>query len=253
MSAILRHPLRVLARTLWLGWQLAVAAADYLLTTAFRRGPSKRALQGRWLQRNSRRVLRVVNAQWRSDGPIPQRGLLVTNHLSYSDILVIAALTPATFVSKIEIKHWPVFGFFSRLAGTIFVEREKRADVGRVGREIKQALDAGSLLVLFAEGTSSDGETVLPFKSALLEPVVGQDCPITAGLISYAIDDGDLKEDIYYWRDTSIVPHLFNLMTKRIFSACVSFIPIANPAADRKELARQLHAEVLRMKQTPGA
>jgi 1-acyl-sn-glycerol-3-phosphate acyltransferase len=249
MSAILHHPLRVLGRSLWLAWQFAVATADYLLTTAFRKPELKRTRRGQWLQRNSRRILRVLKVEWRSEGPLPQRGLLVTNHLGYMDILVIAAITPAAFVSKSEIKNWPVFGFFSRLAGTVFIERARRADVSRAGAEIKQALDGGALLVLFAEGTSSDGETVLPFKSALLEPVIGKNCPVTAGLISYSIADGDAREDIYYWGDMTLVPHIFNLIAKRSFSACVTFAPVSNPASDRKELARQLHAEVLRMKQ----
>lgn len=98
-----------------------------------------------------------------------EKGLLVSNHLSYVDVLVIGAITPAIFVSKNEARHWPVFGALARLAGTIFVRRDKRTDVARLAAEIKNALDAGVLVVLFPEGTSSAGARVLPFKSALLQ------------------------------------------------------------------------------------
>lgn len=250
MLAILRHPIRVLVRSLWLTWQFTVAAADYGLTVAFRKPGSLHYLRGQWLQRNSRRVLRVFDVAWGSSGPVPERGLLVCNHLSYVDVLAIAAVTPTAFVAKREVRGWPVFGWFAKIAGTVFVHREKRTDVSRASAEIKEAIDSGVLLVLFAEGTSSNGETVLPFKSALLEPVVALNCPLSAGLVAYTIADGDVREDVYYWRDMTLVPHLLNLMTKRNFSVNVSFTPVPEPAADRKELARQLHAEVLRMKKS---
>src|SRR6185436_7426012 len=108
-------------------------------------------------------VLRLLAADIGSDGPCPRDGLLVSNHLSYLDILVLATLTPAVFVSKSEVKNWPVFGWFARMAGTIFLQRTRRADVVRISEEITTVLRGGHLVVLFPEGTSSNGRQVLPF------------------------------------------------------------------------------------------
>jgi len=247
-----KHPLRMTGRGLWLCGAFLFAALDYVVTVAFGKKERRSTARGLWLQRNSRRVLRVVRTQIRIGGPVPKRGLLVCNHLSYLDILVIAATAPASFVSKSEIRHWPVFGWFARIAGTIFVRREKRSDVTRAASEMKAALEAGLLLVLFAEGMSSNGETVLPFKSSLLEPAAKSTHPLQVGYINYAIEDGDVVEEVYYWRDMTLLPHLLNLLSKRRLSARVVFAPVPEAKMGRKELARKLHAEVLGLKNGMG-
>jgi 1-acyl-sn-glycerol-3-phosphate acyltransferase len=198
-------------------------------------------------------MLRVFNLELRASGAIPTRGLLVCNHLSYLDILALGALAPGAFVAKREVKAWPVLGWFARLAGTLFVHREKRHDVGRAAAEIEAALDQGGLVVLFPEGTSSGGETVLPFKSALLAPAARREHPLTAAFIRYALADGSVPDEVCYWRDMTLVPHLLNLLGKQGVSARVFFAGLPQPRRDRKELARQLHAEVLRLKKSAVA
>ena len=85
-----------------------------------------------WLQWCSRRTLRVFSVEFESRGPLPPAGLLVCNHLTYLDILVLVALTPAVFVSKAEVQNWPVFGWFAKRSGTLFVDRTRRSDVTRM-------------------------------------------------------------------------------------------------------------------------
>jgi 1-acyl-sn-glycerol-3-phosphate acyltransferase len=155
---------------------------------------------------------------------------------------------PAVFVAKSEVKNWPVFGWFASLAGTLFVIRARRTDVTRMNSEIERSLDDGNVLVLFPEGTSWNGSEVLPFKSSLLEPIVGSKYPLTVAHISYTLADGDVTNDICYWGDMTFFPHLLKLMTKKKIKARVNFAPVPNPAEDRKNLAIQLHAEVLRLK-----
>lgn len=182
-------------------------------------------------------------------GEIPSRGLLISNHLSYLDIPVLSATTPAIFVSKREVKFWPVFGQFAQMAGTLFVDRKRRLRVGEMNSEIQDALDAGALVALFPEGTSSNGETVLPFKSALLEPAVNQRHHIFVVCIQYALDDGgDAGKEICYWGDDTFFPHMLNLLSKRGVQATVRFEPFRMETGDRKELARQLRDAVLRLK-----
>lgn len=235
---------------MWLACEFLLAAMDYPLRAILRRDESRAAARARWLQQACRRVLRVFNVGLDTTGPVPARGLLVSNHLGYLDILILGAIAPAVFVAKSEVRRWPVFGWFARLAGTVFVRRGRRRDAARSAAEISDALDNGALVVLFPEGTSSGGHHVLPFKSALLEPAVRQNSPLHASCIRYTINDGNVAEEVCYWRDMTLVPHLLNLLGKESIFARVAFTPVHKGAEDRKELARRLHAEVVRLKET---
>jgi len=164
------------------------------------------------------------------------------------DILVLCSLTPAVFVAKQEVKSWPVMGWMARLGGTVFIDRQRRTHVGEVNDEIQNALADGALVVIFPEGTSSDGRTVLPFKSSLLKPATQPAYPLTIACIEYALDDGDAGAEVCYWGDAVFFPHLLNLLSKRNVRATVRFAPVSDPGPDRKQLAERLHGEVLRLK-----
>ena len=97
--------------------------------------------------------------------------LILSNHVSWLDICVITALAPVVFVAKSEVARWPVFGWLAKLQRTIFIDREARQQTGAATREIAGRLLGGDAVVLFAEGTSSDGTRVLPFRSALVGAV----------------------------------------------------------------------------------
>ncbi len=115
----------------------------------------------------ARRVLglriRVVGS------PAPLRPLLMTaNHVSWIDIVALGSLAPVSFIAKAEVAGWPIFGTLARLQRTVFVDRTRRGDTGRVAEEIAGRMTAGDAMILFAEGTSSNGNEVLPFRSALV-------------------------------------------------------------------------------------
>jgi 1-acyl-sn-glycerol-3-phosphate acyltransferase len=249
MKSWARHPLRVSGRLLWLGGELLLAAIDYARQCAFRSPDSLIHLRAKWLQRSAGRVLRTFQVEIELGGTVPLNGLLVCNHLGYLDILVLAALGPSLFVAKSEVRRWPLFGWFALLAGTIFVNRNKPALAAQTADEIGNALRNGALVVLFPEGTSSGGETVLPFKSSLLEPATRHSHALTAGLISYELSDGNVSEEVCYWKDMTLVPHLINLLSKRAIRASVNLTELRHGSTNRKELARQLHSEVLRLKE----
>src|SRR5258705_9602546 len=145
---------RTVLRVIWLSAEIGRCAAAY-----GRRKSNARHIHARWLHRICLRVLRVFAVQSTVIGTVPTRGLLVANHLGYLDIVLLGALTPCVFVAKSEVKGWPVFGWFARLAGTIFVDRDNRRDAARTNETIRAALRDGALVVLFPEGTSSDGST----------------------------------------------------------------------------------------------
>jgi 1-acyl-sn-glycerol-3-phosphate acyltransferase len=248
MKGFREHPLRVTVRLFWLGGELIMAALNYAIHCMRRPQHSVSLARAAWLQSSSRRLLRVFQLETKITGDIPSSGLLVCNHLSYLDILVLAALAPCVFVAKREVNHWPVFGWFARQAGTVFVHRERRPQTRQSVEQIEAALQTGALVVLFPEGTSSGGETVLPFKSALLEPAARQPHSLTAGLLHYELADGDASEEVCYWKDMTLVPHLVNLCSKRSIHASVHFNLLRKGSTDRKQLARELRAEVQRMK-----
>jgi 1-acyl-sn-glycerol-3-phosphate acyltransferase len=131
----------------------------------------------------------------------------------------------------------------------VFVNRQRRIQVGEVADEIQATLNRGALVILFPEGTSSNGETVLPLKSSLQEPATCQVHPLSVGLVQYQLDDGDVGEEVCYWKDMTLVPHLINLLGKQTLRASVRFTRLHERSANRKELAQQLHSEILRLKE----
>ncbi len=243
---------RVIFGLLWLSGVVAGAFGDYLLHYAFRHKGSIRLLRAHWLQRHCRLALDIFRLQMRVSGPVPQGGLLISNHQSYLDVLVLSSIMPVVFVSKRELKYWPFIGWLAQLAGTLFVDRRRRTQVGQTNSEIQSALDSGLLVVLFPEGTSSDGRGVLPFRSALLEPAARRTHPLTVSCIQYAMDDGDPASEVCYWGDDVFFPHLLNLLKWRGFRVSVHFSPAPSVTTDRKELARHLRSEILRLRETNG-
>jgi len=98
--------------------------------------------------------------------------LLVANHISWLDIHVLNSIRPVTFVAKADVSAWPVFGYLAKKLGTIFLKREKLSDIKRVIHAVKHEIVSGGVVAIFPEGTSSDGQTVLPFKSNLFQAAV---------------------------------------------------------------------------------
>src|SRR4029079_4479128 len=104
--------------------------------------------------------------------PTKNRGVLyVSNHISWADILVIGSLAPVAFVAKREVASWPLVGITAKIQRTVFVDRTRRHHRGEAEDDTRRRLKDGLSVVLFAEGTSSDGNRVLPFRSALLGAV----------------------------------------------------------------------------------
>jgi 1-acyl-sn-glycerol-3-phosphate acyltransferase len=240
--------LRAAGRLCWFAWEVVVIIINFFFTAAFAPKPKRRLARAAWLHRSSRRHLKIFGYSASVTGEIPTSGLLISNHLSYLDILAISATTPAVFVSKAEVRRWPLFGWFAAIAGTVFVERERRTHVGEVNREIETALAAGALVVVFPEGTSSDGETILPFRTSLLEPAARGGHEISVGWIHYELADGDAKQEVCYWGDHSFFPHLINMLGKKSIRATLRFAQFHRTTDDRKELAKQLHAAVSELK-----
>lgn len=173
--------------------------------------------------------------------PIQSRGvLMVSNHTSYFDIIVLSAAARVSFVAKHEVARWPLFGTLARLQETVFIERAKRSQTVEARDHIRERLLEGDALVLFPEGTSDDGNQVLPFKSALMgaaESELGKDAdgrvrhvPVQPVSISYTGLHGlpmgrELRPLIAWYGDMDLVPHLWEAVKQGPLDAVVEFHP----------------------------
>ena len=225
-----------------------IALAHNAITILIVRREERLHTRAAWLHAWCRFACRVLGIRVRTHGSMPSSGLLVSNHLSYLDIVVLSSIQSCVFVAKRDVAKWPLFGWLAHAAGTIFVDRERRFSSPKTVDAIRDAIANGSVVVIFPEGTSSDGSTVLPFKSALLESAVQVRAPIAAVSIDYALDDGSVADEVCYWRDMTLVPHLLNLLFKREIRAIYSFSRGKVRAGNRKEIARELRHEIVSLR-----
>lgn len=172
--------------------------------------------------------------------------LLVVNHLGYADVVALAARCECVFVAKREVAAWPVVGRLCRSVRTIFIDRRSRRDIPRALSLIESALDEGAGVVLFAEGTSTRGRRVLPFKSPLLEAAARRGLPVHYASLSYRTPPGEAPADssVCWWGDMTFPVHFFGLLKLKGFRADLAFGEAAIVGGDRKALAGRLWAEV---------
>lgn len=242
-----RHPWRVATRLLVFLWNALVALLDFFFRVLCAGRAADRRARAAWLQRHARRMTHGLRVQLNFLNPPPASGILVCNHLSYLDIAVLGAAKGMAFVSKSEVRSWPVIGALARCGGTLFINRERKADVVELGAQFEPVIQSGVVLCLFPEGTSSDGAQVLPFRPSLLEPAARHGWPVTPAHVRYRLRDGVVADEVCYWRDMTFGPHFLNLLSKERIEATVIFGEPLPPGLDRKEMARQLHAHVSEM------
>jgi 1-acyl-sn-glycerol-3-phosphate acyltransferase len=193
--------------------------------------------------------------------PVHDRAVLfVSNHVSWADILVIGALGPVAFVAKREVASWPLVGVAARLQRTVFVDRARRHQTGEAIGEIVKRLTDGTSVVLFAEGTSSDGNRVLPFRSALVGAVEDaaansagaiQIQPMSIGYTGQqGIPMGRQNRPLVAWYgDLDFMPHFKTFVARGAVDAVVSYgEPFAADAVtDRKAMTKRLEGDVRRL------
>lgn len=189
-------------------------------------------------------VMRVDVIQ--SGDPPAGGGVLISNHLSYIDILLLGAAGGGSFIAKSEIAGWRVFGKLCRVGEVIFVRRGVKRDIPRVIDEIHRRLGAGSRVLVFPEGTSTDGEAVAPFRPSLLTPAAVGEIPVHWAAIHYRTrgQDPPARDVVCWWGGMEFGPHVLRLMGLRGFEARIHYgaEPIVDP--NRKSLASRLERAV---------
>ena len=200
------------------------------------------AAAGRW----ARSVGRIMGMRVRTQGDPPAAPfLLVANHLSYVDVLLLLGHCPdATFIAKREVQSWPLVGFLARSVGTLFINRENRRDLLRVNALVAEALDAGGGVVLFAEGTTSKGARIRPLKPSLLAVAAERALPVAHSTIAYRTDADATPAhlSVCWWDDSPFALHAFRLLKMPRFEAELRFGGRPVTETDRKALAAGLHA-----------
>jgi lyso-ornithine lipid O-acyltransferase len=196
--------------------------------------PATREERADWLHRFCARGIRGMGIEITVEGVFPGRGAVISNHLSYLDIVVFAALHPCVFVSKEEVRRWPVVGWMTTMSGTVYVARGHGGSAMKARKGMQAALDAGLPVVFFPEGTTSNGSQLLKFHSGLLSQVTSGGAPVTAAYLRYSFveDNGpdvSVANDVCYWGDRNMLAHIFKFLGLRGVRAEVRFAeePIA--------------------------
>lgn len=194
--------------------------------------------------------------------PSTVRPLLITaNHASWVDITVIGSLMPLSFIAKSEVSGWPVFGLLAKLQRTVFVNRTRRSETGQVADIIAGRMADGDAMVLFAEGTSNDGNSVLPFRSALLGAATrvaanGDGSSVWVQPLSiayqgfYGVPMGRAhRPHVAWYGDMELAGHLWGIFTRGALDVIVHWGEpvLVEQTTDRKALTRRLEDEVRAM------
>lgn len=226
------------------------------LTHLFVSRPRTRPERAAWLTGFCRAALAAIDVTTSVEGPVPMSGAVITNHLSYLDILVHASLRPCVFVAAIETRKMPLIGWISMMAGTVYVVRGSGGSAEKAAEGMAKGFRDGLPVVFFPEGTTFVGdEPVMPFRSGLLAQALEASATVTAGFLHYELSPDDVARgksarDDVHWGPQSLLPHLWNLLGLHSLRAEIRFAsqPVAFSAAayqDRKVAAEEARDSVL--------
>ncbi len=186
------------------------------------------ALKTRWL----RGFGAIVNLHVVKDGELPEhRAIIVSNHISWLDIIVIGQYLPACFVAKSDISSWPVIGYLARQAGTIFIHRGDKQHIRTTAEKMAWLLKQNSNIVVFPEGTTTKGDEVLNFHASLFQPALLTKTSIQPVALQY---QGVAKEHAPFVGDDGFVPHLIKMLALDKIEVQLSFLPVINSSGKNR-------------------
>jgi 1-acyl-sn-glycerol-3-phosphate acyltransferase len=205
----------------------------------------------------SAKMMRVLGMELRVQGTFrPGAKLIVANHISWIDIMAIHAVCPeARFVSKADVQHWPLVNRLVSSAGTLYIERERRRDALRVVHQMAEALTAGQTVAVFPEGTTGDGQALLPFHANLLQAAIATATPVQPVALRFSDARHAVSPAALFVGETTLAQSLWMLACGRGLVAHVQVLPAEGSAhADRRALAEHLRGVIAdRLADTPGA
>lgn len=232
----------------WRAARVLLLVLSGLLQIVFvfpRLAPAQRAQR---VQAWAGQMLRRLGVQLEVVGTPPQHGplLLVCNHISWLDILVVHAARHCRFIAKSDVRHWPLVGRLATGAGTLYIERASPRDALRVVHHMAQALQGGDMLAVFPEGTTSDGTVLLPFHANLIQAAISAPAPVLPLALRFMEGRTGLpSQAMSYIDDETLVGSVWRTLHARGLRARVVFgTPQQAAGRDRRAWARDLHAAV---------
>lgn len=237
----------ILLRLAWRGIRLAVHVLTGLALVLIWFPRIDAAKRWYWVCWWARRLLSICGVTLRVYGVLPPnagRGaVLVANHISWLDIHLIHSLLPARFISKAEVRGWPVLGRLAEAGGTLFLERHRKADAARVNALMAEHLAAGDCLAFFPEGTTSDGRRLLPFYPSLFQPAAAAGATVWPVVIRYVDAHGQPDPTPAYHGDIRMGESMRRILAAKSIIAELHFLPpISAAGRKRRELAAEVEA-----------
>ena len=193
------------------------------------------------------KTLRLMGITLRVEGaPVAGAVLLVANHISWLDIMAVHAVCPhARFVSKADVKSWPLIPHLVDAAGTLYLERERKRDALRVVHAMAEALQAGDTVAIFPEGTTSDGQALLPFHANLLQAAIATETPVQPVAIRFSDSTHTISRAVEFVGATTLAQSLWMVASGDALVVRVALLPPRETAqADRRALAEQLRGDI---------
>lgn len=192
-----------------------------------------------------------IRLELRGQPPVCGPVLLVANHISWLDIVVMHAARHCRFVSKADVRHWPLIGTLAAGAGTLYIERESRRDAMRVVRHMAESLKRGEIVAVFPEGTTSDGVALLPFHGNLIQAAISAQAPVQPVGLSF-LDTRTLamSRAPCYVGDDTLVGSIWRTLAARAITAVVRYgQPQLAQGRDRRAWAVDLRSAVEGLRQ----
>jgi 1-acyl-sn-glycerol-3-phosphate acyltransferase len=236
---------RALFKLVWVVILLLSAVVDWWV-----RWPRVGAEGAVWIHGWCRRLVRAIGVEVRVVGELPTCGAVVSNHLSYLDILLYSAVTPFVMVAKLEVRGWPLFGWLTSRAGTVYVTRRGGPSTySGVNSAMAEAYRSGLPVLFFPEGTTTDGSCVLPFRRGLFHSVLNEGVPLRVAALRYSLEDagGSVEEDVCWWGDALLAPHLWRLLGLKGIKAEICFGGEVRDRWDRFALSEGARGAVVEM------
>jgi len=198
-------------------------------------------------QLSTRSLSRIMGMRVAVNGTPPAAPfVLVSNHLSYVDVILIGSQVRCVFISKAEVQDWPLIGTAVRSVGTLFVDREAKRNLPQVVRRMEEVLESGRGVVFFPEGTTGRGDQVAPFRPSLLAPAARSRRPVHYASLSYRTPEKcpPANRAICWWGDMKFMSHITQLLALPGFDASLTFGTEPIREEDRKVLATRLHRAI---------
>jgi 1-acyl-sn-glycerol-3-phosphate acyltransferase len=238
--------LRRTARALW-RLARALTHIGHGLWLCAVRFPSLTPMQRlRCVQRWCAGMLVLLGIELQSHGdPQPGPVLLAANHISWLDILALNAVEPARFVSKADVRRWPLIGWMVACGGTLFIERERKRDAMRVVHQVAAALGEGERIAVFPEGTTGDGHALLPFHANLLQAAIVGGMPVQPVALRYSDAFDAVSRAAMFVGDTTLAMSVWRVVRAQTMRVRIDFLPpLESTGADRRGLAERLEADI---------